>query len=70
MSLYLLSFSGKLSLNNTGSARNSTSIKGIFPYMAANLLIQCDLSTMCVRSAESISVLMHSGHLNFFLGVT
>lgn len=65
-----LSFSGKESLYSTGSARNSTVCSGMCPYREVNRLIQSERSTMWLRSADSISVFVHSGHLNFFRGVT
>ena len=60
---------GSLSLNKTGSARNSTAFSGIEPYSFMKSVMQADRSTMWPLSADNITS-AHSGHLNFLRGTT
>ena len=70
ISLYLINSGGRLSLNNTGSALNSTVFSGIIPYISAMVLTHSDLATRCLRSADNASCEVQSAHLNFCIGAT
>ena len=62
-----LSFSGKLSLKRTGSARNSTLFKGIQPYIDANSFIHLERAwRWLVTSFDNVAKFEHSGQRNFF----
>lgn len=51
----LFSFSGKSSLYRTGSARCSTTFRGIVPKTEANLLMHSDLGGLGRRAVEQMS---------------
>lgn len=59
-----------VSLYWSGSARNSMGLSAMWPKILLNRSMHADLWIMWLASADNISVFVHSGHLNFFRGVT